>query len=79
KGGILQNFDIHSVQTQLIQDTRIVPQEGFNTFIKEYDTSPKLDAARCFSHQRVRQELLSFTTYLNDGLCNGLFVELSIH
>ena len=35
KGGILQNFDIHSVQTQLIQDTSIVPESGFNTLIKE--------------------------------------------
>jgi len=31
----LQNFDIHSVQTQLIQDTSIVPEAGFNTLIKE--------------------------------------------
>lgn len=31
RGGILQNFDIHSVQAQLMADTSIVPETTFDT------------------------------------------------
>jgi hypothetical protein len=60
KGGILQNFDIHSVQTQLIQDTSIVPQAGFNTLIKEDETSGRKEISesivKTLSAQLVKEE-----------------------